>query len=162
MYDEAANFEMDYTEIDRETREKREWLADALPWMTDRELEALSRNTSLSGLRYPGTWAQYSELGEFVERFKRGKSRLVPCRIRTNSFTVSARLDLVDGTVYIVDEGRFTRTHLSGFVTFEFDPKSEARRVSSTVEYGRANLIPNQSMRHLVRCLEKVGALPAL
>lgn len=160
MYDD--NYEHDYTEMDRATAEKREWLADALPWVTDLELEMLRKGVDLPNIPFPGPWAEYSELGEFVERFKRGKSRLVACRMQTDGFTVSAKIDLVDGTVYIVDDGRYVQTHLSGFMTFEFDRKSEARRMSSTVEFGRANLISSQSMRHLARSLEKVAALPPL
>lgn len=161
MYDEAY-FEHDYAASDRDAAEKREWLSDALPWLTDREIEALSDTKSFPTVRFPGAWAEYSELGAFADSYKHGKSRLVACRMQTDGFTVSAKLDLVDGTVYIVDEGRYVQTHLSGFMTFEFDRKSEARRMSSTVEFGRANLISSQSMRHLVRSLEKVNALPAL
>jgi hypothetical protein len=160
MYD--MDYEHDYTESDRDAAEKREWLADALPWLTPGEIDALRSNKTFPTLRFPGAWAEYSELGEFVERFKRGKSRLVDCRMNTNGFTVSVKLDLVDGMVYVADQGRYSRTHLSGFVTFEFDRKSEARRVSSMVDFGRAELISSKSMRHLVSSLEKVNGLPVL
>jgi hypothetical protein len=156
------NYEHDYTEMDRETAEKRAWLVDALPWVTDLELENLRTGFDFPNIPFPGPWAEYSELGDFVERFKRGRSRLVACRMQTQSFTVSAQLDLVSGTVYIADNGRYTPTHLSGFMTFEFDRKSEARRMSSMVDFGTATLISSQSMRHLVRSLEKAGSLPAL
>jgi len=155
-------YEHDYTESDRDAAEKREWLADALPWVTDKELDLLRASSGFPAIPFPGAWAQYSELGDFAERFKRGKSRLVDCKMTSSGFTVSAKLDLVDGSVYIADNGRYVRTILSGFMRFEFDRRSEARTMASTVSYGRANLISSQSMRHLVRSLEKVNALPPL
>lgn len=161
MYHEMG-YDHDYTEMDRETAEKRDWLLNALPWVTPLEMEALSRSEIFPEIAFPGIWAEYAELEAFVERFKRGKSRLVPCRMLLEGFSISVKLDLVGGTVYIVEDGSDHEMSISGEVRFEFSRQSEARRMSSTVESGRATLISSQSMQHLVSSLEKVNALPAL
>lgn len=161
MYHEMS-YEHDFTEMDRETAEKREWLLNALPWVTPLEMEALSRGEIFPETAFPGPWAEYAELDAFVERFKRGKSRLVPCRMHLEGFGISVKLNLVDGTVYIVEDGRDHEMSISGEVRFEFSAKSEARRMSSSVDSGRATLISSDSMQHLVISLEKVNALPAL
>jgi hypothetical protein len=166
MYDELALSYADYEAHDNEVDTKWQWFYDRLPWMATVEIEKLKELRD-----FPGFFADYSELSDFVERYKRGKTRFLPCRVRQASFTVSAQIDLVSGSVYLNENGRYRESNVTGHLDIEYPSsvsyyptrfQARPRIFSARCINGHVEHLDSRSMRDMLDALAQARKLPAL
>lgn len=159
------DLEVDYAENDRLAGEARRGLRDELPWMTAKEHKAMCRRED-----FPGLLAGYSKLAPFVLKMKKGKSRMVAAKLESN-YSVSVRVDLVSGLVYLCEDGRYKECNLAGWMRIAVpmpaqwypNPKRvRTRTVSCPVRSGRLDLMSASDMQSLVEDLEKAELLAPL
>jgi hypothetical protein len=154
--DHMLDHDVDYTEQDRERSERWTWLAESLPWATLAEVEILTKRKD-----FPGIFSSFTELGAFVDKVTKGRSRRVPCRISAGSFTVSAQVDLISGRTYMVNDGRYEQTDLVGYLTIEVNFKGKARTIHSVSSQGKAELSP-RDVQYVIEGLGAAKLLPPL
>lgn len=163
-----ADDEIDYAAQDEQIRQTRQWLREELPWVTTTEMQELTRQDD-----FPGFLADYDRLAAFVGKFKRGKARYVACKVQQRSFTVSARVDLVSGLVYLSDNGRSVLSNVDGSMYVEVpmpaSPYRNPRRTDVTmrkfggdVRNGRMNLLSATEMQDMVDALGRARMLAPL
>lgn len=154
--DHPLDYEIDYAEQDRDCDERWTWLADHLPWATLAEVDLLTKRPD-----FPGIWANYSELGAFVDKVTKGRSRRVPCRISAGSFTVSAQVDLISGRIYITDNGRYVQADLDGYLTVQVEFNRKTRTMSAIAVRGQASFSP-RDVQYVIEGLGEAKLLPPL
>jgi hypothetical protein len=162
-----ADDDIDYAAQDEMIRQGRQWLREELPWVSTTEMQELTRQDD-----FPGFLADCDRLAAFVGKFKRGKARYVACKVQQRSFTVSARIDLVSGIVYLVDNGRHVQSNLHGTLFVEvavphtYYPNSsrapKLRKFVAFVRNGRMDFMSATEMQDMVDALARARMLAPL
>jgi hypothetical protein len=155
-HDDLMDNDVDYTELDRDCSERWTWLADALPWATLAEVESLTKRRD-----FPGIWSGYTELGAFVDKVTRGRTRRVSCRISYGAFTVSAQVDLISGRTYLANDGRYESSDLDGYLTIQVEFNGKTRSLSAVATQGKATLSPRE-VQYVIEGLGAAKLLPPL
>lgn len=182
-YDNPTYARQDAAEANAISSEEHEqfWL-ELFPWMTqvERSAYALADHPS-----FPGLFASKLEYSLFATNLRRQSERLAMCTFELPWGSVSGAVDLVTGTVCILDNGNYSPAdELPDVVGIVFGPHPNARIDRVELRHGRVNFSSDNArgtqgrtlselmgpmktvsinyMANVVEYLSQTGKLPAI
>lgn len=142
-----------------EHQQQQDFLALLFPWLsgTERSFSKLGEDP-----RFPGAFAPVDQLRSYATQRARGAHRKVDCCLNLGNVRVSARLDLVSGQVYLMNDGKWAQFEQTTVAHVEFPAAPTALLAFAQLVHGRINNLSGTEVLRVTEALAEANALPAL